>query len=803
MSFFSRIEQLRSGLFQYRIPVLLGFLVATILLVYSAFHLQITAGFMKLLPLKHNYMQTYVEYQQEFGGANQIMVALTVKEGDIFTPEFFNALRDATDDIFFIPGIDRSRVFSLWTPNVRYTEIIEGGIAAGNIIPNGFMATPEGLEKVRQNILKSEYMGRLVANDFTGAIIACDLQEINPTTGEKLNLFKVSGELERVREKYQKGNIDVHIIGFAKFIGDMVKGVRSILLFFGVAFLCTLLIVYWYTQSFKYTLVLVLCALVAVIWQVGLMPVFGLGIDPMGILVPFLIFAIAVSHGMQMVRGCMSQLFKGETALDAAKISLKYLSVPSLTALITDTIGFATILLIQIRIMQEMAIAACIGVAVICVTNLILLPVLLSFISVDESYREKIRKRAKRMLPLWHQLSVVATRRFGGVIVLVAVGLFVFGWVKGQEIKIGDQEVGVPELRPNSRYNLDAKIITEKFSIGVDSIIIFAKGKPDGCIDANVMRYIDRFDWHMTAVDGVQSVESLPKLAKYLSAGWNEGNLKWRVLSNNPQVLGQACWYIPSTSGLMNKDYSVMPVRIYTRDHKAETINHIIREAEKFIAANPYKDVTLRFAGGNVGVMGATNQVVQASQIPILLYVFSAVVIFCWISFRRIRAVICILFPLGVVSLLGYALMAMLEIGLKVNTLPVVALGVGVGVDYGIYLYNRLRFMRREEDKLFRKAYEETIEVTGNAVLLTGITLGIAVSTWIFSPLKFQADMGIVLTFFFLLNMLGAIILLPALASWFVKERWVESENAKKRILVPASALDNLKEPGRQAVLKN
>ena len=172
--------------------------------------------------------------------------------------------------------------------------------------------------------------------------------------------------------------------------------------------------------------------------------------------------------------------------------------------------------------------------------------------------------------------------------------------------------------------------------------------------------------------------------------------------------------------------------------------------------------------GNNVGVMAATNEEVQASQTPILLYVYGAVILFCLIAFRSIRAVLCILLPLGLVSLLGYALMAILGIGLKVNTLPIVALGVGVGVDYGIYIYASFNSILNRGES-FRNAYEKTLDITGNGVLVTALSLAIGVATWIWSPLQFQADMGVLLTFLFLVNMLGAVFVLPALAAWLLR----------------------------------
>ena len=175
-----------------------------------------------------------------------------------------------------------------------------------------------------------------------------------------------------------------------------------------------------------------------------------------------------------------------------------------------------------------------------------------------------------------------------------------------------------------------------------------------------------------------------------------------------------------------------------------------------------------RLATGAVGVMAATNEAVEAAQVPMMFWVYLAVTLLCLISFRSVRGTICVVLPLVVVSLLAQTLMTWLEIGLTVATLPVIALGVGIGVDYGIYIFSRMvGFIR--EGRSVSEAYFETLKLTGNAVLFTGLTLAIGVSTWIFSALQYQADMGIMLTFMFLVNMLGAIFLLPALASIFYR----------------------------------
>lgn len=766
----SRLEDL---IFGHRRVIIALFALISAVMVYAALQLKVDAGFTKLLPLQHEYMQTFVKYRDEFGGADRVLVALEARRGDIFTPEFFEALKEATDEVFFIPGVDRSSVRSLFTPNTRFTEVVEEGITGGNVVPDDFEPNPAGLARVRENILKAGIVGRLVANDFTGALISAQLMEVDPATGERLDYVAVAQELEtKIRDRFQGVDIHVHIIGFAKVIGDITQGARRVLAFFAVAFVITAALVYWYSQSLKLALIPLACSLVAVVWQLGMLPMLGFGIDPMSILVPFLVFAIGVSHGVQMISAVGAEAFQGVDALEASRRAFRRLLIPGGVALISDTVGFVTILLIDIRIIQEMALTAAIGVAVILLTNLVLLPVLMSYLHMDEAYRARLHRRAQYMAPLWQRLYRLAEPRPAAVTVAIAAALAAVGLWKATEVKIGDLHRGVPELRVESRYNTDSRYISERYAIGVDLLTVIAETRPEGCIDYSIMSSIDEFQWLMENVAGVRSVIALPAIAKVINAGWNEGSLKWRVLPRNQDMLVQSVSYVPTSSGLLNSDCSVMPVLIFTADHKAETISRIVERVKAYGARYDPELVRFRLATGNVGVMAATNEEVRAAQFPILAYVFAAIVLLCLASFRSLAATLCIVIPLALVSLLAYALMAWLEIGLKVNTLPVVALGVGIGVDYGIYIYSRLS-AELAQGRDLAQAYRNTLTTTGNGVIFTGVTLATGVATWIFSPLKFQADMGILLTFMFVLNMLGAILLLPALASWLFRGRYL------------------------------
>ncbi len=772
------VRKLEPYVFGFRVPVLVVFSVLTLLFAALAVRgLHIDTRFTKQLPLQHEYMQTYLKHQEEFGGANRVLIALTARDGNMFSAEFLQALKLATDEVFFIPGVDRARVQSLWTPNTRYTEVVEGGIQAGDVIPSGFQPTPEGLAQVRDNIRKAGIVGRLVANDFSGAIVSAQLLEQDPETGRQVDLIKIGDALEKVRARIEggdaaagitPGHIEVSIIGFAKVVSDIAHGALSVAIFGVATVALTLLAVWVFTASFRIALVPVVCSIVAVVWQLGLLVLLGYGVDPLGILVPFIIFAIGVSHGVQKISAVGDAALDGVDGNEAARRTFRLLFVPAIVALLADLVGFVTILAIPVEVIREMAITASLGVGVVILTDLILLPILVSFAHFDAGYAGRIRRRQALGLPVWHVMARVATRPVAALLIGAAIVLAIVGFVKGRETPIGDTAAGVPELRASSRYNRDTDLITRKFSIGTDIINVIVETAPNGCVNFEAMRLIDELAWRMANVAGVRDVLSLPGVSKMVSAGWSEGNLKWRNLPRNGQALVQAQGYIDTSTGLLNKDCSVMPVMLFLADHRAETIERVVAAVKTFRAANPASDVRFRLATGNVGVMAAQNEEVRAKEIPILIYLFGAIAVMCLLTFRSVTGTVLVMLPLALVSILAYAVMALVGIGLKVTTLPMVALGAGIGVDYGIYLFSRMQGFLRAGSSVY-DSYLQTLRVTGASILFTGATLAIGVATWVFSPLKFQADVGLMLTFMFVVNMLAAMFLLPALAAWFIR----------------------------------
>jgi uncharacterized protein len=338
-------------------------------------------------------------------------------------------------------------------------------------------------------------------------------------------------------------------------------------------------------------------------------------------------------------------------------------------------------------------------------------------------------------------------------------------------LRIGDTQVGVPELRPDSRYNRDSAAIAGSFNIGVDLLKVIVETREYGCVDGAVMERVDQFTWRMQNTEGVAWAVALPSIARRVRQGLNEANPKWLVLPRNEAALAQIVAQVPPSSGLQNPDCSAMPVLVFTRDHRAETIERIVDATKAFDEENRGGGARFALASGNVGVMAATNEEIKARELLVIVWVHLTLMLFVWVSFRSIASVISIIAPLVLCSLMTYGFMATVGVGMKAATLPVAAFGVGIGVDDGIYLWSVLaRYL--EQGLPLRDAYFNALRHTGKAVIFTSLSLIVAVVTWMFSGLQYQADMGLLLFLMFTANLFGAILLLPALA-WLVLPRGV------------------------------
>ncbi|MWV14071.1 MMPL family transporter [Pseudomonas sp. R-28-1W-6] len=787
----NRLERL---VFNHRGLFVLLMALVTLVLGYMALsRLELRPSFEKMIPQSQPYIRNFLDNRASLRGlGNSVRVVVENTQGDIFDPEYLETLKQVNDKLFLAPGVDRAWMKSLWTPSVRWTEVTEEGFQGGPVMPDTYSGAPADIEQLRQNITRAGIVGSLVASDFKSTMLIVPLLDRDTATGKGIDYHQFSRMLEeQLRDQVEfagdsaarasgeegSGKYKIRVIGFAKLVGDLIDGLIQVMLFFALAVVTSIAIIYLYTRCIRSTLLVIGCSLMAVVWQLGLVAWLGYAIDPYSILVPFLIFAIGVSHAAQKMNGIMQDIGRGTHKLVAARYTFRRLFIAGVTALLADAVGFAVLMLIDIPVIQDLAITASIGVAVLIFTSLLMMPVALSYVGVGAKAAERALKIDNRAAQhrgfgkLWDLLDRFTTRKWATGAVLLALLMGIGGFMVSLQLKIGDLDSGAPELRADSRYNRDNAYITSHYALSSDLFAVMIKTAPEGCLNYDTLILADRLAWELQQHPSVQTTVSLVNAVRQITAGSFEGNPKLASIQRNQDMLNYAAQQASvNAPELFNTDCSLMPVIAYLKDHKAETLDQVVAIADQFARDNSTPERQFLLAAGSAGIEAATNIVVREANRTMLLYVYLAVALFCLFTFRSWRAMLVALLPLVLTSILCEALMVVMGIGVKVATLPVIALGVGIGVDYALYLLSVQLHYQRQGMSL-SDAYQNAIAFTGRVVGLVGITLAAGVVCWAWSPIKFQADMGILLTFMFLWNMLGALILIPALSHFLLKSK--------------------------------
>lgn len=759
-------------LLRHRVAILLLSLLLTAFFGYHASLLKLSAGFDKSIPLSHPYMKTFTEFRNTFGGANRVTIFVRDESGNMFNAEWFRTFEKVTADMLVMPGVDARTVTSIFTPNVNFVAVSEEGFTGSRIVPTTFSPTPEGIEQVKSNLAKSTEIGKTVAKDLSGALVIADLIERDPVTGKEIDYGQFAKQLEALKTKYETKNIKIHVTGFAPFVGYVIDGIEGVIKFFAVTFVLTFVLLLFFSGSWKLALSSMAVSLAAVIWQLGAIQLLGYGLDPMSILVPFLILSIGVSHAVQMTNAWRMAVVSGENPIEASRTAVYRLLVPGATAILVDAVGFAVIMLIPVQLISELGVSASIGVGIMLLTNKMMLPIFLSWTSLNAKELARAKKTSdSRGSVVWANLAKVASRKVAPVVLALAAVMGGAGYWAEKHLVVGDTDAGAPEFWPGHVYNKDINEIISRFSVGLDELVVIAKSDvTEACVDYGVMKTIDDFVWQMQNVPGVVSVVSLSEIIRERNIGNYEANPKFLGIPFNSQMISANMYRIEASQGMFSNDCKAMPVRLYLTDHKAETLNRLTEAVKSFNKANTNPHVSMNLAMGNGGIMAATNEEVADAQLRINLTLFAAVGLFVFLTFLSWRATLCAMIPLILVAYFANVVMVGMGIGLKIFVLPVLALGVGVGVDYSIYLIARMMVHLKQDDSV-QAAFTHALREVGVPVIFTSITMSLGVATWFFSDLKFQADMGVLLAYMFFVNMIGAVFLMPAIAAFLLKKK--------------------------------
>jgi hypothetical protein len=764
-------------IFNNRLAIVLLFALVSIFLGWKSTQLSVNANFERMIPRSHPYILNFLENKGELRGlGNQLRVVVENTQGDIYDPAYLKTLAEINDKLYLIPGVDRPWLKSLWTPLLRWSEVTEEGLRGGSVMPEKFDGSPAKIEQLKFNVSRSGAAARIIADDQRSSMIVVPLLDTYADSGKPIDYLALSREIEtKVRSKADNGHVRVYVVGFGKLVGDLIEGLTTVIGYFALSVAIAGLFVYLYTRCLRSTLVLVTTAVLGVMWLMGLLQILGFELDPYSILVPFLLFAIGLSHGAQKMNGIMQDVGRGTHKYVAARYTFRRLFLAGLTALLTNVVGFMVLIIIDIPVIRDLAIMTSIGVTGLIFTKLVLIPVLLSYIGVNpaaaqRSLKSELDERAGRSGTgrIWSTLEHLTERRWALTAIVASMLLSAGALSLRGGLKIGDLDDGAPELRQDSRYNQDNAYISRHYGLSSDQFAVIVKTPKGECDRYESLVDADRLALELEHVPGVKAVTSFAEQTRRVVAATSEGYFKWSTLARDPQTLGYASSrVIQDNPDSMSPNCSLSSVVAYLNDHRSDTLSRVLQAVEAFAAAHNRSGTMFLPAAGSAGVEAVTNIVVHQSFYVMHAVLYLAVIVLCFITFRSWRAVVVAVIPLVITSILCEAIMVLMGIGVKVATLPVIALGVGVGVDYALYLLSIQLAVQRRGGTL-REAYKRSLEFTGKVVALVGMTMAAGVVTWAWSPIKFQADMGILLTFMFVWNMLGALVLIPALSHFLL-----------------------------------
>jgi len=754
------------GLIKYRFGFLSLCLIITLFFGYQLKNLSFNTNIGDFYPLKHPYLKIQNRLNEIFGGLNQISLAIEAKNGTILNLITLDKVWRITNQLYLTEGINPGRVVSLSARKVKHVEANEEGFNTEWLMHDP-PKTPEELEKLKQRIIRNPLvLGPMVSKDFKATLIQADFES-------DVSSRKIFNILQGIKKEYEDANNVIYISGQPVLQGWLDFYLPRMASLFFITLIAMSLVLYNAFKSKRGVLLPLLSAFMATIWGLGMTAFFGFKLTPATVLAPFLVFALGVSHAVQFIKRYYEYMSKHKRNSKAAAIKItRNLFVPAFTGLLTDGIGPFTLFFVPLGMVRSLAIAIGFGILSIFFSTIILVPNLLSFMRPPrrlEVIQEEKTTLTNKALSYFAGLAVNKKSRLKVIFIFFILTLIaLFG---ASQLVVGDKKPGTSLLYSNSPYNQAEKFISEKFATS-DPYYIFVEGRrDDALLSSETLKEMDSLQRYLEReVKGVGRSLSLVEYVKSMNMVMFEGKRQDFKIPDNDRTIAEYL-FLYSLTGfpgdfdpVVNSNYQFANIKVDLLDHKASTINDVLDKTEAWIKTNhKAKDVEFRYAGGTIGMLAAVNQIVT-SQLQVNSLFTSFLVFMCLVfAYGSLVSGWLLIIPLIFRTLLVFGILGFLKVGLTAEMIPMVALGIGFGDDFGIYIVQRVKDELKERRCVLSEALIESMSTSGKAVFFTGLSLTIGIATWMFSPILMQARLGALLGFFIFFNAIGTLMVLPSM----------------------------------------
>lgn len=774
------IEVYLAFIWRHRIAYLVLLAVATAFWGYQARKVEMYSQFADLLPQGHPYIQAYNHHRTTFGGANIVTAVLQVDEGDIFTKENLEKVRYLTDQLDQITGVDHNQVASLSHVKIRNIKTLPGGLVRSYpVLPVDVPDDPVELSALKFEMFNNDIvMNKYVSEDGKAALVLAGFNE------DRLDYREIQREITRIRAEIEDGNTNVYVAGEPALKGWVWFYTNELFLIFSFTGVCVVLALIIYFRRLYGVLVPMIGAVIQTIWGMGWVGMWGFNLDPLILVIPLLITARSVSHAVQMIERYFEELEVSQNQEKAAFTCLSDLFLPGVTGVISDSGGILVLSVATIPLIEKLAYYGSFWAFanIFCITHT--MPILLSYFPTP--------KETRHFVPYWMEFTLdkVGNAATGPtsrwIILALAVVTIIFGVRTAITVPIGEQEAGSPLLWQDAHYNVSARTINERFA-GANQLVVYLEGEREHILkEPHVLDTLEEMRRYLLEQEEAGDTRELYTLARDLNRRYHYGDPRWQVVPPDRSITGNLIFVYEASAPISGVilEYTDMRYQngqfvVFYKDVKGDTVREAVGRAKKFMVEHPIEGVTMRLAGGFIGTTAALNEEIDRSEKQAAMLVIATVYTLVLLSYGSLAGATLVMLALVAAGVASYMYVSFMGIGININSLPVTAVGMGIGVDYILYVVDRIRLeVPRAGGKLVA-GIKRTVSTTGMAVTFTATTMIAGVIPWYFlSSLRFSAEMALLLAILLVTHWLSALTMVPAMIAIF-KPKFVGGQAVK------------------------
>ncbi|AQV94164.1 RND transporter [Cupriavidus necator] len=752
-----------------RIPVVALIACVTALMAVCAAGVSMKTDLDDLMPRSHPYIGVHERFKQNFGGSNIVSVMLEVREGDIFNRAVLEKVRRVTQELQHVDGVNQFQIISLASKKLKDIRGSTEGIDFVPLMWPEVPQSPEQMAALRNAVLGNPLVyGAYVSRDLKATLVTVDFYD------HAIDYQKVFRQIQAIADKARGDGVEVRVTGEPMLFGWVNHYLPETLHIFLATVGFLILLLFLTARTWRGTVLPLLAGVVSAIWALGTARLLGFNVDPLVIVVAFLITARSISHSVQLVTRFDDEIAAGtKTAEAAARASMLALFKPGMLGVIADAGCMIVVLLTPIALMQKVAIIGTVWVLTIAVSAVVLTPVLLSWVTRPNGYAHPLDLSPLLQRVLDVCIHVVTSRwRYtvlaGAAVVFIVSGLYAF------RLSVGDANPGSPILWQSARYNQDATAINRQFPGADRMFLVFSGDRPGALKEPEVLQHIAGLQRFMGAQPEVGASLSVADVLPVVNKTLHEGNPRYLDFGKDAQENGELLYMLGSGAEPGDMDRLADPklqhgsLTLFFRDHQGQTIRTAIARIREYVQANPVEHGEFRLAGGLVGVLAAVNEVLLSGQVESIAFALLVLVICCAVAYRSMSAGVFFMVPVVLSNTLTFSFMAAKGIGMNINTVPVAALGIGLGVDYAFYIVDAIKEELQHGGRVdLRQAITRSLNTAGRGVLITASTLIVSVILWSFSSLRFQAEMATLMAIWLAISAASALFIMPAMVYVF------------------------------------